>query len=175
MSKTYKEKREPFRTEEDDPGQGGFVKIKKKKRDIDPGYPVNASSDDKKKIDSQQFGTGHLVDDSLVHFDRDLTRNTIHDHRPVVVSIPPNMENRFLTKCHPCSTRPRPRDEADIVFLSKDTNPEILKDCYILLNPDYAQYFRYHNLLSKRFELVEGRKQEMRSKLQKLEGKNGMG
>ncbi|GJQ32010.1 MAG: hypothetical protein HBSAPP04_08490 [Ignavibacteriaceae bacterium] len=175
MSKTYKEKRKPFRTEEDDPEQGGFVKIKKKKRDIDPDYPVNATPDDKKKIDSQQFGTGHLVDDSLVHFDRDLTRNTIHDHRPVVVSIPPNMENRFLTKCHPCSTRPRPRDEADIVFLSKDTNPEILKDCYILLNPDYAQYFRYHNLLSKRFELVEGRKQEMRSKLQKLEGKNGMG
>lgn len=175
MSKTYKEKREPFRTEEDDPGQGGFVRIKKKKRDIDPGYPINAAPDDKKKIDSQQFGTGHLVDDSLLHFDRDLARNTVHDRRPVVVSVPPDKGNRFITKCHPCSTSGWLRDEADTVFLSKDTNPDLTKDCYLLLNPDYAQYFRYHNLLSKRFELIEGKKQEMRNKLQKLEGNNELG
>ena len=175
MSKTYKEKRKPFRTEEDDPEQGGFVKIKKKKRDIDPGYPVNATPDDKKKIDSQQFGTGHLVDDSLVHFNMNRTRNTIHEFRPMVVSIPPYKENNFLTKCHPCSTGDMYRRKEDTVHLSSNTNPDIPKDCYILLNPDYAQYFRYHNLLSKRFELIEGKKQEMRSKLQKLEGKNGVG
>ncbi len=175
MSKKEEKKPKYKRQRQFDEDALGFQKIRKRTLPPSPDYPRYASDDDRKKIDSQQFGTGHLVHDSLVHFGGNRSQNSFHDYRPMVVSTPPTSTNRFMTTCHPCSTGDKNRDPKDTVFLSKNVNPDVPEDCYILLNPDYTQYFRYNNLLNKRFDLIESKKKELKDKLQKLEGKHELG
>jgi len=153
-----------FRGMEDD--YPGFEKFRKNNK-FYPGYPPDANKEAIQKIESQQFGTGHLVHDSKVLFDGDRSENTFKEFRPGVVGNPPTKSNHYLTGWFPCSTGSFKRNQPDTVFLDTDTDG-IERKCYILLK--YRQFFKYHTLVAKKFEISEQKKTELQNKMNNLDG-----
>lgn len=149
--------------EEDYPG---FEKFRKNNKYY-PGYPPDANKEEIQKIESQQFGTGHLVHDSKVTFDGERSENTYKEFRPGVVGNPPTKSNRFLTGWFPCSTGSFHRKRSETVFLDTD-NDGIDRKCYILLK--YRQFFKYSTLVEKKFEISEQKKTELKNKMNNLDG-----
>ncbi|MBK7265771.1 MAG: hypothetical protein IPI12_05425 [Ignavibacteriales bacterium] len=132
----------------------------------DPDYPYGADDDEINKINSQQFGTGHLVPDKLVSFDGNRPDSSFKEFRPGVVGSPPTKNNRFQTGWYPCSTGSFERFPNETVHLdTSDTG--IDRECYILLK--YRQYFKYSTLVSRKFELTGQKKTELRNKMNNLE------
>lgn len=144
----------------------GFEKFRKSFMS-NPDYPQGADDEAINKINSQQFGSGHLVEDSKVLFDGERPDTSYKGYRPGVVGISPSKGNGFLTGWYPCSTGSFKRKQSDTVFLSS-SEVDIEKNCYILLR--YRQFFKYHTLSEKKFEIPERKKTELKTKMNNLEG-----
>ena len=158
-----KKKRMKFRGIEED-----YPKFEKLRKNIKPqgDYPFGVNEEDIKNIDSQQFGTGHLVQDSNVLFDGDRAESTFKEFRPGVVGSSPTKNNRFQTGWFPCSTGNFQRLPFETVHLDVN-DPGIDRECYILLK--YRQFFKYSTLISKKFELTGQKKTELRNKMNNLD------
>jgi len=158
-----KKKRVKFRGIEED-----YPKFEKLRKNIKPqgDYPFGVNEENIKKIESQRFGTGHLVPDKMVAFDGNRPDYSFKELRPGVVGTPPTKHNSFQTGWFPCSTGSFERFPYETVHLDVN-DPGIDRECYILLK--YRQFFKYNTLVSKKFELTDQKKTELRSKIDNLE------
>lgn len=119
---------------------------------------------DELHILSQTFGSIHTVENSKVKYFNEKDNYYKNKIRPGVVIEPPK-EPLYETEWVPMSSKIMGRNPEKVVFLNSLWEP-VEVDSVILL--EFRCWFKFKSLSKKRGEISEKKKEELRTKLDKL-------